>query len=215
MTNSVFRRELIDWANQLPETARLGLNDTHDRVELQGISYEMRRNFDILASRAGVRHPLAFLYLGLRDSATKAKARNGSAPPYFHDLPYRRTAYRGNLKIESASMKAFIQPLGGALLEHCNDADENEISTAANPALVAAGNALPGPNSVSLKRGRTPIPLETKRLAWEAKQKPGNTLRDAAKILYRTDRPTAGQVKNVPSILSYYRKSLKDKKLSS
>lgn len=209
MIDSVFRRELLDWAKQLPKNVGLGLNDAHDRAELQGISYEMRRNLDVLASRSRVGNPLAILYLELRARAVEAKARDGNAPPYFHDSPYCRTAYRGDLKSESASMSAFIQPLGDALLEFCNQPESNEIGTPANQGERAAGNRTSNP--VPRKRGRPPIPLEIKSRAWEARRKPGVSLRDVAKILYGIERPTERQVKNVPSILKHYGKSLQKK----
>ncbi len=63
------------------------------------------------------------------------------------------------------------------------------------------------------KRGRPAIPLETKRKAWDAKQRPGGTNKDAAKILYGTQHPTGRQIRNVPAILRYYQKrSLEMKK---
>jgi len=62
------------------------------------------------------------------------------------------------------------------------------------------------------KRGRPGIPSETKRQAWHAKQKPGNTMKDVASILYSTQHPTVRQVKNVPAILKHYQKSLEMKK---
>jgi hypothetical protein len=62
------------------------------------------------------------------------------------------------------------------------------------------------------KRGRPAISPETKRKALEAKQSPGGTNKDAAKILYGTEYPTLRQVKNVPAILRYYQKSLGMKK---
>ena len=54
------------------------------------------------------------------------------------------------------------------------------------------------------KQGRPAIPMEIKRQALEAKQKPGNTNKDAAKSLYGTARPTLRQVKNVATILGCY-----------
>jgi type IV secretory pathway VirB10-like protein len=54
------------------------------------------------------------------------------------------------------------------------------------------------------KQGRPAIPMEIKRQALEAKQKPGNTNKDVAKIIYGTARPTLRQVKNVTTILRYY-----------
>jgi len=50
--------------------------------------------------------------------------------------------------------------------------------------------------------------MEIKRRAWEAKQEPGITNKDVAKILYGTPRPTQRQVQNVTTILRHYVKSL-------
>jgi hypothetical protein len=207
----ILHGDLIEWAKQLPETASLGLNDTKDGVELHGVSYEMRRNFDVLASRAGVGHPLTVLYIELRNRCVKAKARNGIAPSYFHDLAYRRTAYRGHLKRESASMNALVQPLGDALVEYYSELNTNETSARTDGPKTASDAVLePGP--IRRKHGRPPIPLEIKRRAWEVRHKPGNTLRDAAKILFGAEHPTQGQVKSVASILGYYKKTVLMKK---
>jgi hypothetical protein len=56
------------------------------------------------------------------------------------------------------------------------------------------------------------ISLDRKRQALEAKQRPGITNREAAKILYGTKHPTLQQVKNVFAILKHYQKSLEMKK---
>jgi hypothetical protein len=204
--------DLIEWAKQLPETARLGLNATKDRVELLGVSHEMRRNFDVLASRAGVGHPLTVLYIELRDRVVKAKARSGTAPSYFHDLACRRTAYRGQLKIASASMNALIQPLGDALVEYYSELKTNETSGRTDGRMKTASDGVLEPGPIRRKHGRPPIPLEIKRRAWEVRQKPGSTLRETAQVLFATKHPTRRQMKNVSSILSYYQKTVLMKK---
>ena len=65
---------------------------------------------------------------------------------------------------------------------------------------------------VPRKRGRPAISLERKRKALEAKQRTGGTNKSAAKILYDTEHPTLRQIKNAPSILKHYQKSLAMKK---
>jgi hypothetical protein len=97
---------------------------------------------------------------------------------------------------------------------------EDAILAVAEAQARAASGACTQTNEVVLgvsavaprKRGRPGIPSETKRQAWEAKQKPGNTSKDVASILYRTQHPTLSQVKNVPAILKHYLKSLEMKK---
>jgi hypothetical protein len=97
---------------------------------------------------------------------------------------------------------------------------EDAILVVAEAQALAASGACTQTSEVALnlsaaaprKRGRPAIPSETKRQAWEAKQKPGNTLKDVASILYSTQHPTLRQVKNVPAILKHYQKSLEMKK---
>lgn len=56
------------------------------------------------------------------------------------------------------------------------------------------------------KPGRPPIPEERKRKALEAKSQ-GKSNKQCAQIIYDAPYPTAQQVKNVYSILRYYKKS--------
>jgi hypothetical protein len=97
---------------------------------------------------------------------------------------------------EDALLKvAEAQAVGGGV----PGAETNEIGQTVSP-------------RVPRKRGRPAISLETKRKALEAKQRPGGTNKDAAKILYGTQQPTLRHVKNVHAILRYYQKSLEMKK---
>jgi hypothetical protein len=125
MADSEFWRDLISWAKALSETASLHWNKAHTAVELGDVSYEMRQNLESLTRRAGHHHLLAEVYVYFRGQAVDAIAK-GERPGFFHPLPYRRTAYRGGIEMESRSMDGYIQPLRDALREYGHEREAAE-----------------------------------------------------------------------------------------
>ncbi len=112
-----------------------------------------------------------------------------------------------------------IRPLCQASADYCLERARqarSEERTAKASAVIVGPKANHLGQTVSpqlpRKRGRPGISLEVKRHAWKAKQRPGTTNKDVAKILYGTPYPSLSQVKNVPAILRYYKKSLEMKK---
>jgi hypothetical protein len=149
MADSEFWRGLINWATALSETASLHWNKAHTAVELGDVSYQMRQNLESLSGRAGHLHLLAEVYVYFRGKAVDALAK-GETPRFFHPLPYRRTAYRGSVQMESRSMDGYIQPLRDALREysHEREAAENpEKSSKTGPKEANASDLAVHPKS--------------------------------------------------------------------
>jgi hypothetical protein len=157
--------DLMVWAKELPEAARLGLNDDGRTVEMQGVSFEMRHKLKLLAQRAGVDNAgniEAVLYLGLLKRGAKEWAIDGSSR-HFHGKRIDRTAYRGSAKMEGNQIVGYIYPLRDALLEYCSEmrGSDNDDSARAETAeclarLSEISAAAPTPAAPS--RASSPAP---------------------------------------------------------
>jgi hypothetical protein len=221
----LFRRKLLEWAEALPETARLGPNPYDGTVELHGVGFEMRRNLRLLAKQTGLAQPEAvefLVYCKLRSRALQALALNG-APGYFYPLPYERTGWQGmHTKLKECGTDGFFQPLRDALLEYCNQPDvtEHPVSTdppkdeiATQPGLNSTGSAEraqaatvtpAGAGTISRKRGRpTRFTREQLREAYAMKQA-GQGNHAIAQVLYGTKTSTAAQRRSVPTTLRHH-----------
>jgi hypothetical protein len=140
-----FCRDLSVWAGELPETARLALDDDGRTVEMYGVSFEKRHELKMLAQRAGIdnAHAIeALLYLWLYKDVGKAGASEGSRP-YFHARRSQRTAYRGSTKFEGNQIVGYFDPLRDAVLEYCGNLPQgvdNEASTTPERTNLTAPN---------------------------------------------------------------------------
>jgi hypothetical protein len=140
-----FFGDLSVWAGELPEAARLELNDDGRTVEMYGVSLEKRHELKLLAQRAGIdnAHAIeALLYLWLYKSVGKPGASEGSSR-YFHARRSERTVYHGSTKFEGNQIVGYFYPLRNAVLEYCGKLPQgvgNEASTTPGCANLTAPN---------------------------------------------------------------------------
>ena len=140
-----FFGDLSVWAGELPEAARLELNDDGRTVEMYGVSLEKRHELKLLAQRAGIdnAHAIeALLYLWLYKSVGKPGASEGSFR-YFHARRSERTVYHVSTKFEGNQIVGYFYPLRNAVLEYCGKLPQgvgNEASTTPGRANLTAPN---------------------------------------------------------------------------
>ena len=89
-----FCGDLSVWAKELPEAARLDLNDDGKTVEMHCVSLEKRHELKLLAQRAGIDNANAIevlLYQWLSKSAGKRDAMEWHSG-YFHPSRLRKNS---------------------------------------------------------------------------------------------------------------------------